>query len=659
MSRQRTTQTIQKAPLFTFLDVLTCTMGLLILLLVAIARQSKLKSIDQVESARSSAVATQAERDQLHEQLGNLQSSRDRRAQELAQRQAALRENKELVRRLREELAELERSAALLNQSLAAGGGLSDPDEIAKLEARISELRSRLQTAREKGSSPSYAIIPFLGPNETRRRPIYIECRRDRIVLQPEGVALTERDFDGPLDNSNALASVVRAAEQHLGRTSQTDLREAGEPYPLLLVRPDGINSYYVARAALRGWGADFGYELIDGDWKLDFQQPNAGLASVEAKALEDSRERQKFLGYAGAGIGGGGAFSGDSRGQRGDFEQSDEEPRSGRYRVAADGRVVREAGGYRSSRPRVGGSRLSKYAEITGEGAEGDAAHGSPKPGTGSGTGQAGSRSSVAEWNDPFVAPPGSGISNGLTGSRGTQSHAAKPGAGSDAQSSELTGSDAGDSGGKGGGGSATTAQAAGSAGAASAAGSAAGGGPSLIAPNGTGQPASNGGGSLMGSPADPTVASDQQGPQILPQKMFGQNHGRDGGSASSLADSQGKNWALPDSSRGSIPVTRPINVEIQDDRVVVLPEVPGGPGRRELAFAGPTSNAVTGLITAIWDRMDGWGIAGKGMYWRPELHVTTTPDGARRLAELKALLADSGVVIVERPSGRTAMRY
>lgn len=161
------------------------------------------------------------------------------------------------------------------------------------------------------------------------------------------------------------------------------------------------------------------------------------------------------------------------------------------------------------------------------------------------------------------------------------------------------------------------------------------------------------------MGSPADPTVASDQQGPQILPQKMFGQNHGRDGGSASSLADSQGKNWALPDSSRGSIPVTRPINVEIQDDRVVVLPEVPGGPGRRELAFAGPTSNAVTGLITAIWDRMDGWGIAGKGMYWRPELHVTTTPDGARRLAELKALLADSGVVIVERPSGRTAMRY
>jgi hypothetical protein len=177
---------------------------------------------------------------------------------------------------------------------------------------------------------------------------------------------------------------------------------------------------------------------------------------------------------------------------------------------------------------------------------------------------------------------------------------------------------------------------------------------------PSSAGQPtAGSPGGSPLGSPAsDAAVASDQQGPQILPQKLFGQNHNRDA-ATSSLAESQGKNWALPDSSRGSNPVTRPIRLECLEDRIVVLPEYPGGPGRRELPFAGPTTNAVTGLITAIWDRMDGWGIAGKGMYWRPELHVQASPGGARRLAELKALLADSGIVIVEKQAERTARKY
>ena len=70
--RRRPPTTIQKAPLFTFLDVLTCTMGLLILLLVAIARQSKLKSIDAVETARTTATVTQGEWDELQTRLADL-----------------------------------------------------------------------------------------------------------------------------------------------------------------------------------------------------------------------------------------------------------------------------------------------------------------------------------------------------------------------------------------------------------------------------------------------------------------------------------------------------------------------------------------------------------------------------------------------------------
>jgi hypothetical protein len=522
-----------------------------------------------------------------------------------------------------------------LEQSLAANPNVMDQAELSKLQSQISELETKLLAAQRKGASPSYAVVPYVGPNETRRRPIYIECRRDRIVLQPEGVVLTERDFDGPMDNSNALASSVRAAEQYLGRNRQSNLRETGEPYPLLLVRPDGVNSYYVARAALRSWGADFGYELIDEDWQLDFKEPDASLASVEAKAVEDARERLQYLGYAGTGVGGGGAFSGRSRGGSGGFAQADEDDaRGGRFRVSADGRVVREYGSASGApRPRVGGSRLSRYSEITG-----DASQSASAAANGAASGSAaarGPRPSVAEWNDPPVIPPAAagGLAEGLGSEQASTSAENGSHQGAYAPRSPTNAAATGDAS------AATTA------------------GPSF--PTSAGQPAAGSpGGSAMGAPAsDAAVASDQQGPQILPQKLFGQNHAREG--ASSLAESQGKNWALPDSSRGSIPVTRPINVQCLEDRIVVMPEVPGGPGRRDLPFAGQTTNAVTGLITAIWDRMDGWGIAGKGMYWRPELHVQATPGGARRLAELKALLADSGIVIVEKAAARTARRY
>src|SRR5687768_18526052 len=97
MRRQRATQTIQKAPLFTFLDVLTCTMGLLILLLVAIARQSKLKSIDAVEAARTSATATQGQWDELQTRLAELRAIRDQRSGTLAGLRANLRSEERRV----------------------------------------------------------------------------------------------------------------------------------------------------------------------------------------------------------------------------------------------------------------------------------------------------------------------------------------------------------------------------------------------------------------------------------------------------------------------------------------------------------------------------------------------------------------------------------
>ena len=500
---------------------------------------------------------------------------------------AALEDAQSQTRRLRDELAELQRARSLLEKSLTTRSPETEQAELLRLQARIAGLEQKLRTVKNKGTGPSYAVVPYVGPNQTRRRPIYIECRRDRMVLQPEGIVLTERDFEGPLDNSNALASAVRAAEQYLGRNSQSSLRETGEPYPLLLVRPDGINTYYVARAALRSWGSDFGYELINDDWQLDFKVPDAALAAVEARAVEDARGRQQFLGYAGSGIGGGdGAFSGGrSRGQKGSFAQGGgvDSPPSG-FRVLPDGRVVRDSsmrGG--TLKPRTGGSRLSRYAEITGNASPGGPAFEEYGGGPASSLGESMEPSSTSSEGNPGELGESTAAGHvGLTPRRSPSAMAGQPSSGAAEVGSPMQNSSAG-------------APSFGSAG-----------------------------------PSDAAVATDQHGPKILPQQLFGQHHDKQAGPPS-LAESQGKNWALPDSSRGSIPVMRPIQVECLEDRIVLLPEFPGGPGQREIPFAGRTTSAVSGLITAIWDRMDGWGIAGKGMYWRPELHVRIHAGGRR----------------------------
>ena len=83
------------------------------------------------------------------------------------------------------------------------------------------------------------------------RRPIYIECTGDAVVIQPEGISFTESDFDGPLGPGNPLAAAVRAAREYMLLQSR-GMPGAGEPYPLLLVRPTGIAAYEAAMAALQ-----------------------------------------------------------------------------------------------------------------------------------------------------------------------------------------------------------------------------------------------------------------------------------------------------------------------------------------------------------------------------------------------------------------------
>ena len=287
--------------LFPFLAVLICTMGALIVLLVVIARQARLEAAqpdEQVDRIAVEEYESQLELAQVDLQL--LSQSRAATAAQLQDEQLRLSGIEQNLRRLQDEYVHLREAAAEL--SLVAS---TDDAQLRELEQQAERLRDEIDIARtalkkarkDADTRPqSYAIIPYRGPNGTRRRPVYIECKFDRVVLQPEGIVLFEDDFQEPLGPGNALASAIRATREFEASRRGGQIRAQDEPYPLLLVRPNAVVAYYVARRAIKSWGADFGYELIDSDWKVEFPQKNPELAQIMQRAVDEARARQKQL---------------------------------------------------------------------------------------------------------------------------------------------------------------------------------------------------------------------------------------------------------------------------------------------------------------------------------------------------------------------------
>jgi len=290
--------------LFPFLAVLLCTMGALIVLLVMIAHRAR------QQAAQAAAEQTEQQQTDLqtaHEDVAwRIEQIRQSRAQtetQLADVRLELGHLEDHARRLQERFEQLRSSQSQLHERTATDGR-----EQRELEAELVRARAKLELAREaldaarqaaEQRGPAYAVVPYAGPNQTRQRPMYVECRDDAVVLQPEGVVLEAEDFSGPMGPGNPLAAALRAMREHLTARRGFDPQTAGEPYPLILVRPDGIAAYYAVREAMESWGTEFGYELIGEDWRLRFPPPDPQLASVVREALETARVRQAALAAA------------------------------------------------------------------------------------------------------------------------------------------------------------------------------------------------------------------------------------------------------------------------------------------------------------------------------------------------------------------------
>ncbi len=127
-------------------------------------------------------------------------------------------------------------------------------DELAQPQAANQALNreKELETAKKKvsGKPATYSIVPYVGPNRTNRRPIYLEhaaprkdrprARRNRLYRTAILAARWARGTCG-------WQRPVRAAREYMAAADPDSLDQV-EPYPLLIVRPNAITQYYAAR---------------------------------------------------------------------------------------------------------------------------------------------------------------------------------------------------------------------------------------------------------------------------------------------------------------------------------------------------------------------------------------------------------------------------
>ena len=732
--------------LFPFLAVLICTMVALVPLLLAITRTAR-RQAESAALAKASEVDSQVqmEQEKVQWRIAQFKNSRRTTENQLADARLELGHIEDHTRRLGEQLARYKQTIDDFQRLSAA-----DTQQRTKVEESLKQTQAKVVVAEQELAETrrtaaqrnrSYSVVPYEGPNQTHRRPIYLECRGDAVVLQPEGIQLVDSDFEGPLGPGNPLAALLRAAREYLLSQHGFD-PQTGEPYPMLLVRPEGIAAYYAARAAMKSWGFDFGYELIDDDWKLSYPPADSRLADLLRQVVASAREDQARLiaaaprqyhqrsnvayralpnrdgfvadgaspgsddpgyrsqtsagpvgqqfGGGGSGNGGAGglALAGSNAGNgRGAYVGDAPYTGSGPYVAGSPGNGSADAGtrgaGSSVSGGSGAGSVSGEYSGGVGRSGGGNAgsaiaraaggtAGGSANPyevastGGSGGTAQGGGPSGTAVFGDGpafpngNVAAAGGGVQNGANGATTANGSPASSGGGSQSagratvggqplgtypQNNGLTKSPSGQA-------------------------------PADAQSPSTSRPVEKPDGYVVGQPAHEQVAAstpqqsagevgpgrilrpgewepDPDPPPEKPKKAdddknkdldrFGRK--RDKG----LIDKREEDWGLRNPANASVGVTRPIRIECYRDRLVVVSE--RGPAYNKQVAVGPRmASSVDPFISAIWEHMESWGIAGRGMYWRPVLEIEVAPDAQQCFSDLNALLNGSGLTVVRK---------
>lgn len=659
--------------MFPFLAVLLCTIGALVLILVISvvhSHASARRDTDQEIQARVEQAQEQS--DFLHSITEELVARREKVKQEIDRRRKELANVEDHIARLKVQMDQL-------RSQLESVESTDDPDEQARksnvekiaqlkeqIDARQRELADEVQ--RIKNRKPAFSIIPYDGPNGTSRRPVYIECRSDGVVIQPEGIRLSMRDLRPPYGPGNPLDSalrVLRTAYQQRDATFGLNI----PPYPLLLVRPDGIQSYAMARAAMSGWDDQFGYELIDADMDLAFPPGVPSLANDLREALDTARKRQDTL------------LAALPREYVRSKELEDIDLESitpDSYRNNDSNEVDEnswgdEAGEWKMVQE-IGGAPSSSSLASQGSSSSSSRAQGSSVKGA-SGGEQANAGGRFSPLAIPQAPANGTGTQP-LSMPQGRP--VGSPGA-AWAPGDALAYGDT--SGGNAAGGNAASGNEAGGAqnGESGASGGATGGGAGngvTGAESGNPQTRSNAfsSGNAMGNssmsmggadaPSDPeseamgnAMKESQMKEESRPSSPNSRSTPKQGGSRKEPRDlsrehtSNSPGWAVPEHDRKATPVSRSIRIVALEDRWLIRKEDSETQFTTEIELAAGPRQARETLERAIRDRVDSWGLSLPGGYWVPAITIESASDAQQSVERLQKMLDGSGVEIRVAP--------
>ncbi|MFL5241394.1 MAG: hypothetical protein ACJ8FY_04745 [Gemmataceae bacterium] len=318
MRRRRHVLQVSTSP---FLAVLLCTMGSLLMLLLIIDRRAKIaarnkalvqaakladegdKAAEELAKENAARLAHQQSRkDTLHAEL-------DRQHHDLVSQVEAAREKAQaaetnantvngrrssLQQQLHAEIAALERAAQALSDerrqiiTVKQQAG-SSQTALAKMTADLESLEQSLADlkAARKRQQSTYSLVPYKGKRGDTRRPLYVECTELGLVFHPDRKLIIDSGSAGP----QLRAEVEIRFEKQKETVKSSGPRADQTPYLFLLVRPNGITSYYRLLAALRGVPVEFGYEFVESNWVFDFTEDNKAAANSSWQTDESPRE--------------------------------------------------------------------------------------------------------------------------------------------------------------------------------------------------------------------------------------------------------------------------------------------------------------------------------------------------------------------------------
>lgn len=623
---------------FPFLAVLLCVIGALVLLLVINVTNSRASARNQVQSELTEAIEEAKERsDYLVSITEELQARRQQVGKQIELRRSELARAEDHIERLEKELLEAQaRLEKLEDMQESSELKANDPARIQELKDQIEAQKLRLADAiaERKDQTPAFSIIPYEGANRTTRRPVYLECTAQGVVIQPEGVLVSIEDLGPPHGPGNPLDAALRVL-RNAYQSRDAIYGITIPPYPLLLVRPEGIASYALARSAMSGWDDQFGYELIDAQMELAFPDGIPELKTDLVRALGVAKDRQRALVAALPAKYSRNPFSTKTE-ETWDSIDADLARGANRSESIARGSQVGKDSGIEQDRRWEMIEQLP--ASSLGRSDSNGSSSGLMPAGKELGSGGSGVGSSVQAETSTAQADGSPGDRSGSegTGAEGSGADGAQGGG------SQVEGSMSPTSGGERSSSNRFSASSSGS---------------------------SGGSASLEQSPEDEQMqramqeqAIKQQAGESLPgsrassasSASAGESKKKTSGADSDLKPislTAGKDWATSRMDNRSTPVSRPIRIIVLQDRWLMCSEGQDWKYDAEISLEQGPQAASAELQESIRDRVESWGLSLPGGYWVPSLSVQAAADAEQSLLRMQRLLEGSGVIIKVQP--------